>query len=87
MAIKRILKGILGSLLLLNTAYALEPDEGGIGGTGNSETVDRPDSVERPESIDRIERIERPEILDSDLGSIEPVGGDAAGGTPAAPPE
>lgn len=39
-----------------------DPDEGGIGGTGNIDepTTQRPEIIERPERPERIEHIERP---------------------------
>lgn len=41
-----------------------DPDEGGIGGTGNIDepSTERPEIIERPERPERIEHIERPEI-------------------------
>ena len=41
-----------------------DPDEGGIGGTGNIDepSAERPEIIERPERPERIEHIDRPEI-------------------------
>lgn len=40
-------------------AVAVEPDEGGIGGTGHG-----PDEFELPETPERIERVETPDVPD-----------------------
>lgn len=55
-------------------AMAVEPDEGGIGGTGHS-----PDEFELPETPERIERVETPEL--SDLPDA--AGGNNDTGVPA----
>lgn len=55
------LTATLGCTPLLAKSAA-DPDEGGIGGTGHSDT--RPDLPERPETPERVEHIERPESID-----------------------
>ncbi|MBV1881406.1 MAG: hypothetical protein KUG82_07215 [Pseudomonadales bacterium] len=56
-----------------------DPDEGGIGGTGNIDdpSSGRPDIIERPERPERIEHIERPDMEDrssSPTNFIDDVG-------------
>jgi len=54
-----------------------DPDEGGIGGTGNIDepSTERPETIERPERPERIEHFERPDIdsRSADMGILESV--------------
>lgn len=63
----------------------VEPDEGGIGGTGNSIVpVQKPDLIERPELPERIERIEPIDISPPELLTPESV--DTGGSIEVDPP-
>lgn len=69
------------------TAYAnqpAEPDEGGMGGTGNGvEHVSLPAGMERP---DVPERVEVPDLPGTDLPDIN-MGTEGMGGDLATPPD
>jgi hypothetical protein len=76
---------IAGVFLLCSDVCAVEPDEGGIGGTGHSSSASRPDIEQRPESPERIERIERPEIARPEIGASDAI--DTGAGAGAVPPD
>lgn len=64
----------------------LEPDEGGIGGTGNSiDSHRKPELIDRPEFPERIEKMEPIDMPTDDISGIHEsdVGGSVEVVTPA----
>lgn len=57
---------LAGSVCHAQKPLSSEPDEGGIGGTGNGiASPKKPELIERPEMPERIERIESLERMDT----------------------
>lgn len=91
--IATLLLTTLLSCASVHAASPADPDEGGIGGTGHSDSTARPELPERPDLPERIEH-ERPDILDTrdntDMGTSDQPGeiievptDPREGGTPA----